>query len=65
MAYRRRQGTTRASTFSEDLYNQPPDHDHGTRVHSLLGRDKKRESWVVGNPSSEIKINTRGGRRRA
>ena len=29
MAYRRRQGTTRASTLGEDLYNQPPDHDHG------------------------------------
>ncbi|KAH0915921.1 hypothetical protein HID58_030367, partial [Brassica napus] len=29
MAYRRRQGITRASTFNDDIYNQTPDHDHG------------------------------------
>ncbi|KAJ4916868.1 Uncharacterized protein Rs2_02418 [Raphanus sativus] len=29
MAYRRRQGITRASTFNDEIYHQTPDHDYG------------------------------------
>ncbi|CAH8355509.1 unnamed protein product [Eruca vesicaria subsp. sativa] len=38
MAYRRRQGIARASTFNDDIYNQQPDQDHDDlKVHSNGG----------------------------
>ncbi|CAA7023881.1 unnamed protein product [Microthlaspi erraticum] len=46
MAYRRRQGITRASTFKEDIYNQPPDHDHGDlKGHSNGGSFRSSQSF--------------------
>ncbi|KAG7598702.1 hypothetical protein ISN44_As06g029330 [Arabidopsis suecica] len=46
MAYRRRQGITRASTFKEDIYHQPPDHDHGDlKGHSNGGSFRSSQSF--------------------
>ncbi|KAL1205131.1 hypothetical protein V5N11_016471 [Cardamine amara subsp. amara] len=46
MAYRRRQGITRAATFKEDIYNQPPDHDHGDlKGHSNGGSFRSSQSF--------------------
>ncbi|KAG7655912.1 unnamed protein product [Arabidopsis thaliana] len=46
MAYRRRQGITRASTFKEDIYHQPPDPDHGDlKGHSNGGSFRSSQSF--------------------
>ncbi|KAF8097689.1 hypothetical protein N665_0284s0051 [Sinapis alba] len=53
MAYRRRQGITRASTFNDDIYNQTPDHDHGDlKGHSSNGGSSFRSSQSFSSHSS-------------
>ncbi|EOA37925.1 hypothetical protein CARUB_v10009392mg [Capsella rubella] len=46
MAYRRRQGISRASTFNDDIYNQSPDHDYGDlKGHSNGGSFRSSQSF--------------------
>ncbi|KAF3511384.1 hypothetical protein F2Q69_00008389 [Brassica cretica] len=52
MAYRRRQGITRASTFNDDIYNQTPDHDHGDLKGHSNGGSSFRSSQSFSSHSS-------------
>ncbi|KAF8053959.1 hypothetical protein N665_1359s0011 [Sinapis alba] len=53
MAYRRRQGITRASTFNDDIYHQTPDHDYGDlKGHSSNGRSSFRATQSFSAHSS-------------
>ncbi|KAJ4879976.1 Uncharacterized protein Rs2_37030 [Raphanus sativus] len=54
MAYRRRQGITRASTFNDDIYNQTPDHDHDhgdLKGHSNGGSSFRSSQSFSSHPS--------------
>ncbi|RID46168.1 hypothetical protein BRARA_I02848 [Brassica rapa] len=52
MAYRRRQGVTRASTFNDDIYHQTPDHDYGDLKGHSNGKSSFRSSQSFSSHSS-------------
>ncbi|CAH8352260.1 unnamed protein product [Eruca vesicaria subsp. sativa] len=52
MAYRRKQGITRASTFNDDIYNQTPDHDYGDLKGHSNGGSSFRSSQSFSSHSS-------------
>ncbi|KAL0695701.1 hypothetical protein Bca4012_062881 [Brassica carinata] len=52
MAYRRRQGIARASTFNDDIYHQTPDHDYGDLKGHSNGGSSFRSSQSFSSHSS-------------
>ncbi|CAN7093740.1 unnamed protein product [Brassica rapa subsp. narinosa] len=52
MAYRRRQGVTRASTFNDDIYHQTPDLDYGDLKGHSNGKSSFRSSQSFSSHSS-------------
>ncbi|KAJ0230334.1 Uncharacterized protein HA466_0308400 [Hirschfeldia incana] len=52
MAYRRKQGITRAATFNDDIYHQTPDHDYGDLKGHSNGGSSFRSSQSFSSYSS-------------